>query len=326
MLERLLLLMAIHLHLPNFPTKIFCLSWVLVFSLVRPAQAEMTADLLLDDPKALLSSHPEGLAQLPPRFASSTATIASGKGGRVLPQITAGPASEKSDGNADVNLRMISAPPLGASPFFQATLEGGATTRQAGVGIILDKETSLDALVIRDGKSVKISGGFDFLFRTASSSDFPKVSVLAKAAHLGVVAGIDPKNGKLVLRLNTNGKSLDTNGDQAGDRAQIEKRSEAGIENGGIYHGAVLFQTAEDGSLTVSFLAAEGAGPLDPSASISVSIEGIWLLDEPAKSGNDKIVITLGRSETSRQTLDLAVFRVFRQVPEPLPGFEAAGR
>jgi len=306
--------------------RIFFLCCVLAISLGGPAQAEMSVDLLLDDPKAMLTSHPEGLAQLPPAFASSAATIASGKGGRALPQVTAGPASEKTNGSAEVNLRMISDPPLGASPFLRATLESGATTRQAGAGIILDKETSLDSLVVREGKSVKISGGFDFLFRTTSSSDYPKVSVLAKAAHLGVVAGIDPKNGKLVLRLNTNGKSLDTNRDQTGDRSQIEKRSEAGIENGGIYHGAVLFQTAEDGSLTVSFLASEGSGPVDASTAISASVEGIWLLDEPAKSGNDKIVITLGRSETTQQTLDLAAVRVFRDVPERLPGFETTKR
>lgn len=313
-----------HTHTPlSFP-KIFFLASLTALSLARPALGEMTVDLLLDDPKALLGSHPEGLAQLTPAFAASTATIASGRGGRALPQITAGPASEKSEGSADVNLRMISEPPLGASPFFRATLESGATTRQAGVGIILDKETSLDSLVVREGKSVKISGGFDFLFRTASTSDFPKVSVMTKAANLGIIAGVDPKNGKLILRLNTSGPSLDTNGDQSGDRAQIEKRSEAAIENGGIYHGAVLFKTAEDGSLTVSFLAAEGPGSLDPATAISVAIEGVWLLDEPGKSGNDRIVVTLGRSETSQQTLDLAALRVFREVPERLPGFETS--
>ncbi len=304
-------------------TKVFRTSCILAFLLGHEVSAENLLNLTLDDPKALLSSHQEGLSQLTPVFASSSATISSGSGGRALPQIAAAPPSEAAGQTADVNVRISSVPLLAAKPYFRATLEGGAATRQAGLGIVLDREASLDSLVIRDGPSVKISGGFDFLFRAASNSDFPKVSILAKTAHLGVIAGIDPKDGKLVLRLNTAGRSLDTNGDQTGDRMQMEKRSEANIENGAIYHGAVLFQTAEDGSLTISFLVSEGPGPLDLTSPLSVSIEGVWLLDEPAKSGNDKIVLTLGRSETNQQTLDIASIRVFREIPERLPGFES---
>lgn len=315
--------MAIPPRPHNVPAEALLLSCILVFFLAQTVSAETQLNLTLDDPKALLSSHPEGLSQLSSTFAASSATISSGSGGRALPQITAGPPSETAGNTTDVNVRISSLPPLAAKPYFRATLDGGSSTRQVGVGIILDKEASLDSFVVREGRSVKISGGFDFLFRAASNSDFPKVSVTAKAAHLGVIAGIDPKDGKLLLRLHTAGKSLDTNGDETGDRIQMEKRSEANIENGAIYHGAVIFQTAEDGSLTISFLVAEGSGPLDLTSSLSVAIEGVWLLDDPARSGNDKIVITLGRSETNQQTLDIASVRVFREVPDRLPGFES---
>ena len=307
-------------------------AWILLGSFLPApaflptARGEMLMHLVFDDPQALLSSHPDGLHHLAGAFASSKATIASGSGGRALPQITAGPASEPAATTPEVTFQTASAPALGAGPFFRASLQGGSTTRQAGVGIFPEASASLATLVTREGGFVRASGGWDFLFRVSSPADYPKMNVMTKLGPLGIQAGLDPKDGRLILRLSTPGRSLDTNGDRSGDRNVLEKRSEGSVENGGIYHGALVVHTADDNALTVAFFVTEGPGPLDPATALSASVEGVWVLDEPQKDNAEKIVITLGRNETGLQTLDLAAFRIFHPVPPRFPEFGAAER
>jgi hypothetical protein len=280
-------------------------------------RAETLVDLTFEDHHSLLRSHPDGLSEIPPALTARTATLAAGTGGRAIPHVVAGRGTE---GTADVRFLALSEPALGGKPFVRTTLESGGQTRQAGLTILV-ADNALDALVTRQGPAVHLDGVIDFLFRPASDTEFPNVLITTKLAHLGIQAGVDPKDGKLFLLLDASAKLLDLDADGAADQQQMERRSGGSLTNDAIAHGALLFRTAADGTLTVSFLVGEGPGPIDPSSTLSVTVEGLRLLDLPGKSGTDRFTIALGPNEVTRQTLDLAAFRVLRPAPPILPAF-----
>lgn len=286
--------------------------------LMRPVMAGAELDLVMDDPSSLLRSHPEGLSRLTAAFASSKATIASGVGGRAVPQLNGTPADE----SPDAKVQILSEPALGPKPFFRATLNGSSPVKQVGLGIIPDKEASLQALAKRENGQVKIAGGIDFLIRGSSSSGSPKFQLTTKIANLGVMVTTNPGDGVLTLKVYTAAKSLSVNSDKTGKRSAIEKRSEIRLDNDSIYHGALVLKTQADGSQAVSLCIAPGAGPLDPAATVAAVIEGFELLEDASSKETDKITINLGRDETSQQTLDIAAFRIFQTAPEIVPAFE----
>ncbi len=304
---------------PVFKRQVLTCVIATVVVLVRPAMAGAQLDLVMDDPGSLIKSQPDGLSRLTSAFASSKATIASGPGGRAVPQLAA-PASGES---ADAKVQILSEPALGPSSFFRATLNGSSQVKQVGLAILPDKEASLQTFVTRENGLVKIAGGFDFLFRASSNNGSPKVQLLAKIANLSVAVGTNPADGMLTLRVYTAGKSLAVSNDKSGKRAMIEKRSEIHLDSDAIYHGAVVFNTAADGSLVVSLCIVPSAGTLDVPSAVAVSIDGFDLLEDASSKETDKIVFNLNREETSQQTLDIAAFRIFKPVPEILPGFEA---
>lgn len=287
--------------------------------LLRPALAGAELDLVMDDPASLLRSQPEGLSKLSSAFASSKATIASGVGGRALPQFS-GTASAES---ADARVQILSEPALGPSRFFRATLNGSSEVKQVGLGILPDKEASLQSLATPENGLVKISGGMDFLIRATSSSGAPRFQLNTKVANLGVTITTNARDGVLTLKLFTANRSLAVNNDKAGKRAAIEKRSEIRLDNDSIYHAALIFKTQADGSLSVALCLTSGAGQLDPQTTVAAVIDGFELLEDASSKETDKVTLYLGRDETSQQTLDIAAFRIFRHLPETLPGFEA---
>ena len=320
MLEFLPIPMAslLHSRCPSFPKQAFVFAFAAAV-LMRPVLAGAELDLIMDDPSSLLRSHPEGLSRLPAAFASSKATIASGVGGRAVPQFSGSPDAE----SQDAKVQILSEPALGSKPFFRATLNGASPVKQVGLGILPDKEASLQNLAKRENGHVKISGAIDFLIRGSSSSGSPKFQLNTKVANLGVTVTTAPKDGVLVLKIYTSAKSLSVNSDKTGKRSAIEKRSESRLDNDSIYHGALIFKTQADGSQTVSLCIAPGAGPLDPAATAAAVIDGFEILEDASSKEVDKIAINLGRDETSQQTLDIAAFRTFQSPLETLPAFEA---
>lgn len=286
--------------------------------LLGSAMAGAGLDLVMDDPSSLLRSQPEGLSKLTPAFASSKATIASGVGGRALPQFSGAPSAE----SPDARVQILSEPALGPSRFFRATLNGTSQVKQVGLGILPDKEASLQSLAARENGLVKISGCLDFLIRATSSSGAPKFQMNTKVANLGISVTTNPGDGGLGLRIFTSARSLAVNSDKTGKRAMIEKRSEIRLENDSIYHGALVFKTMADGSLSVALCLTSGAGQLDPQTTVATVIDGFELMEDASSKETDKVTLNLGRDETSQQTLDIAAFRIFQQVPEILPGFE----
>ncbi len=285
--------------------------------LIKPAMAGAELDLVMDDPASLLKSHPEGLSVLPAAFSSSKATIASGVGGRAVPQITGATAE-----SPDAKVQILSEPALGPRPFFRATLNGASPVKQVGLGIIPDKEASLQTFVKRENGQVKIAGAIDFLIRGTSSSGAPRFQLNTRIANLGVTVTTNPADGLLTLRIYTAGRSISVNSDKAGKRNMIEKRAEIRLENDSIYHGALVFKPQADGSQMVSLCIAPGMGQLDPTATVAAMIDGFELLEDPSTKETDKVTINLGRDEISQQTLDVAAFRIFQPAPDVLPAFE----
>jgi len=289
------------------------------FVLLQPVMADPILDLVMNDPSSLLSSQPDGLTRLTSAFSSSKATIASGFGGRALPQLAA-PASGES---TDAKVQILSEPAMGSGKFFRATLNGASEVKQVGLGILPDKEGSLQTFVTRENAQVRISGAFDFLFRASSNNGAPKFQISTKVANLSVTVGTNPGDGALTLKVYTAARSLAVNTDKTGKRAMIEKRSELQLENDAIYHGAVIFKTAADGSQIVTLCVSHGPGALDTQATVAALIEGFDILEDASSKETDKVTINLSREGTSQQTLDIAAFRVFKSVPDVLPDFAA---
>ncbi len=292
--------------------------WALLLALSSICRADPLLDLALDDPGNLLSSYPEGASELPRSFLSSTATIASGFGGRALPQITAGPPGETPTRPGEVRVQMAKEPSLGNKSFFRATLLDNPSTRSVGVGILTDSTLPIRKMISYQDQTTKLDGALDFFFRLNSNNEPPKLTVSTKVAQMGVILGSNEVTRKMFLKIFTAGKSLDTNGDRAGDKAGIEKQFDAPLENDAIYHAALNFRTAADGSLIVDFCLQHGTGPMVANSSIVASIDSFWLAEDQSPS-TEKISIQLGRSATSSQTLDIAAMRVFAPSPAVFP-------
>ncbi len=249
-------------HNSAFKRKVLTILFATAVALLRPAMAGPILDLVMDDPTSLLKSQPDGVSQLTAAFASSKATIASGVGGRALPQLSAAP----SGASPDARVQILSEPALGHSPFFRATLNGASQVKQVSLAILPDKEATLQTFATRENGMVKISGGMDFLIRTSSSSGAAKFQINTKVANLGVTVTTNVGDGVLTLRVYTAGRSLAVNNDKTGKRAMIEKRSDIRLENDSIYHGAIIFKTAADGSLSVSLCLTLERAPSTPRA------------------------------------------------------------
>ena len=291
--------------------------WALFFALSSLGRAAPLLDLVLDDPRNLLPSHPEGVSELSRSFLSSGATIASGVGGRALPQITAGPPGEASTKTGEVRVLMAKEPSMGTKSFFRAILLENTSTRSVGVGI-LPYPLALQKVVSYQDRTTKFDGAFDFFFRLNSSNEPPKLSISTKVAQMGVTLGSNEVTRKLFLKISTAGKSLDKNGDKTGDKASIEKQFDATLENDAIYHAALNFRTASDGSLIVDFCLQQGTGPMVAASSIVASIDSFWLAEDQSSS-TEKITIQIGRNATSCQTLDIAAVRIFAPSPGEFP-------
>lgn len=313
-----------HLPMRSSPPLLSCAA-LAVFFLARAVSAEPLLDLTFDDPQGLLKTQPDGVAKITPEIAGNAATIASGTGGRAVPQIAEGPASERKGKGNECRLQTQTVPPFGSKPFFHASLEAGSATRTVGLGIIPGSAaTSLSAMVRGEGPFLRIDGAVDFFFRMTASGGSPKFVVMTKVAQMGLVLSTLPETHQLTLKVFTSKSTIDLDGDKTGDKTSLEKLADGGIDSDVIYHGALVFRTEANGSISVNFCLEPGMGPLDPASSIVATIDGFWLLAESQKTGVDKFVINMGRHETSQQTLDIAALRLFSPAPNILPGLDGA--
>ncbi len=207
---------------------------------------------------------------------------------------------------------------MGTKSFFRAILLENSSTRSVGVGILPDSTLPIRKMVSYQDRTTKLDGAFDFFFRLNSSNEPPKLTISTKVAQMGVILGSNEATRKLFLKIFTAGKSLDTNGDKTGDKAGIEKQFDAPVENDAIYHGALNFRTATDGSLMVDFCLQQGTGPMVAASSIVATIDSFWLAEDQSPS-TEKISIQVGRNATSCQTLDIAAARIFAPSPGVFP-------
>jgi len=288
-------------------------------------RAEAVLSLVLDDPSGLIKSRPEGIAKVTAEFSPSKATIASGTGGRALPQIAPGPASEQAGNGDEAKLQVLAEPAMGTPAFFRATLKPDSVTRSVGLGILpAAVGNSLSGLVSeQDGRTV-IDGGFDLFFRvTVDGNSAPRLGIRTKAGPMGLNISTDPQGHALSYKVFTSGKEIDTDGDKTGDKAVLSGRTagEVIIDSGTIYHLAVTFRTNPEGAVTIDICLAPGTGPLKVADSTVGTLAGFWLAGSGAKAEAEKVAITLGQSQYA-QSLDLAAFRIFKPAPTAFPGLD----
>lgn len=305
------------LFYPTFPFRSTCLIWLVWVSL---APAATLLNLTLDDPKGMIRESADGITDPGSAFASSRATIASGKGGRVLPQVTSGSDTEQKP-SGEARFQILTEPSMNRSAFLRISLQASSITRNAGVGIVPEGPTTAPSALIRSNrKFVQIDGGFDFFFRN-SASDSPKMIVSTKIGKLGISLTTNPQKSTVALKVFAADKSIDSQGDQVGDRAAVEKSATCPIMADQIYHAAIYFHSQADDSIRVDFCLQPGVEPLNPSESTIISLDPFWLLADDSAPGIEKIVISLGRTE-SAQSLDLASVRLFSSPLEAFPGIE----
>ena len=299
----------------------------LFLACLSPARTQQPVlDLTFDDPQGLLKASPEGVARLTPEFARSTASIASGQGGRALPQIADGPAAEREGKAPDARVRILSEPAMGTPAFVRFVLDANAVTRSVTAGIIPQStEQSLSSFVSYEGGHALINGGFDFFFRAASEGGFQTKFVLQfKMGGLGVNISARPGSNILLVKMGTGDKLIDLNGDKTGDKTGIDRKGESEIvfEPGRIYHAAVVFRTAQDGAMEMLFCVQPGSGPMKPDEAVAASVTGFSVLEGNRSTAPEKIVLGIGQSQDP-QTLDLARFRIFHPAPAVFPGIDA---
>ncbi len=290
--------------------------------LAVPLRSEMTLNLTLDDPQGLIKNKPGGIEKITPEFAAKGATIASGTGGRILPQINEGP---KKPEPGEVKIEIVSDPGFSATPFLRASLPEKSGVRSVGIGVIPDTvASSLTGFVIYEKGLAKIDGALDLFFRITNDSGHPPdLSLWGKCGTLGFNLNLDPDSRQLVLKAFTSGKQLDLDGDGTGDKNSSTNavRVQGVIQSGEIYHLAIVFRTSPAGVISVCALLQQGTGPLPSNELPDVALESFSLLAGDQRSVADKITFHIGQAPAP-QTLDIAVFRIFKGVPEILPGID----
>lgn len=290
-------------------------------------QAEVILDLTFDDPQGLIKSKPAGIEKVTGEFNASTVTIASGTGGRALPQISDGPPNERQDKPADARIQVLSEPAMGTPAFLRLAADEEAITRVVSTGILpKTAENALSSLVTYQDGRAAINGGLDFFFRSAADNGYPpKIVFSSRCGPLGFNIGTDPNGSTVLAKIFTSKRDIDIDGDKTGDKVSIENRSAADLvlEAGKIYHAALVFRTAPDGAITMDFCLQPGAGPLKPVESVVVSVNNFWLPGENRPQTADKMVLGIGRSQFA-QTLDLARIRIFNPAPDVFPGLGGA--
>ncbi len=297
--------------------------FLLVFGLALSARAEIVLNLVLDDPKGLIKNQPGGMVKAGPEFAASTASVASGVGGRAIPQVVEGPAKER---KADEwKIQVLAEPAMGTPAFLRGSLIANPVTRSVGAGIVpADVASSLSGLVTyQDGHAV-INGAFDFFIRfNAEGMSQPRFGLWGKAGVLGFNFNVVSNERTAALKVFTRKKSLNFGGDKTGDKEGVEVRSDVEVffDSDVIYHVAISFHTSEQGGITVTVSLQPGTGPMNAADATVAAIRNFWVVGEEDRAMPDKIALALGRSEQA-QTMDLAAFRIFKPAPDIFPGID----
>lgn len=301
---------------------------LLLLAATLPLRAGVILDLTFDDPLSMMKD--PGVSKVTSEFARSTASVASGVGGRALPQIPEAPQEGTSDPSV-LKIQTVSDPPLGPSPFVRLFLDPKAGAKSISLGLLpTDPSSSLAALVTYDKGMAFFDGGYDFVFRTDKdwSGTPPKLVVQSKAGPLGLAVEIDPKPDRgMLVRLSTAKPALDLDGDNTPEKMVAVTRlvNDVPFEPGQIYHAAVTLQTSPEGLVTIRLFLQKGLGEIrtDNPAALNASLEGFRVLaaDDSGERA-DKVVFVLGKRDFA-QTLDLANFRIFRPAPEVFPGLDA---
>jgi len=290
--------------------------------------AEIILDLTFDDPGGVIKAKPEGFSAITSEFNGSRTTIASGNGGRVLPQINQGPASGQEGKPAAAKVQVLTQPAMGTPAFLHLTLDGNSVARTVSAAIIPDTAaTSLSALVTYENGLAIINGGFDFFCRATVDGDAtPAIGLWAKCGPLSFSVKTDPVEQGVFLKVFAGKDSLDVRGDTTGNKSELNAKTmrQTFIESGQLYHIAVAFRTTSEGVIAMDVYLQPGNGPMKRESSILVSLENFRVLAKDPGAVADrteKILIGLSRSE-STQTLDLAAFRIFKPLPEVFPGID----
>ncbi len=290
-------------------------------------RGEAILDLTFDDPNGMIKLTPEGISKITPALSNKNATIASGIGGRAIPQIIESPvASEKESARPDeAKIQVLSEPKFGPGAFVRISLQEKTVTRGAGIGIIPDKvSSSLSSFVTYENGLARFDGCLDFFFRVIyEGTDSPKISLWACAGLLGFDLSTEPTVPGLVPRLYPKSGTLDTGEDGAKKKEGINGRSRRSvrIESGEIYHGAIVFRTTPEGAVTMDVCLQSGLGPMDVEESCIVTLGSFLLHADKGRNAADKITLNLGRNEIP-QVLDIASVRIFSPATAVIPGID----
>lgn len=282
-------------------------------------RADTILDLTLDDPQRLIGEN--GITAVGPEFAKSTATIASGEGGRALPQIS-GKAPEASAEGA--KFQVLSKPEMGVPGFLRITVGTDPGVKSAGVGIVpASAANTLSAIVSEKDGSIVFNGAFDFFFRVSGErvDAPPKFSIWTRVGPLTLAIEPGASGAGLIARIATKDDKIEMRGGKPRSSTSGRVVENVPIEFDEIFHAAVVFRTDADGWTTLQIFLKKGTGPIAyaDGDGLNSSIEAFKVagkLDGGDPSG--KIALNLARIELP-QHMDLAAFRIFSPSPETVP-------
>lgn len=289
--------------------------------------AEPVLDLMLDDPKGLIKAKPEGISSIGPELNSTSATIGTGLGGRVLPLIEA--SAQAGADHPPAVLKIVGDGSLGSVPFLRMNLPAASAAKSVGVTLFPSSgAASTTAFLKGDGQ---LDGGFDFFFRIQKDSPdvSPKIILHARIGSLDFSLRPSPKQADgFDLSLTAKDAILLRADSKIGARPTITGKTVNAIpiEAGEIYHLAVTFQTASDGLVAVKLFLEKGSGAIKPDDSPALNEEMDFKITKPVADAATvgKVNLVLGVQDFS-QTLDLSGFRIYTPAPDVFPGLATQG-
>jgi hypothetical protein len=286
-------------------------------------RADTILDLTFDNPQGLIGE--AGITAVGPEFAKSTATIASGAGGRALPQISGKPQEASLEG---AKFQITSKPEMGVPGFLRISVGTDPGIKSAGVGIIpAAAENTLSAMAQEKDGAIVFDGAFDFFFRVNGErvDAPPKFSIWSKTGPLTIAIEPGAAGAGLSARITSTGAKIETRGGQP--RASVGTRlvENVPIEFGEVYHAAIVFRTDAEGWTSLQIFLKKGTGPISlaDGDGLNAAIEAFKVAG-PLGGGeaSGKISLNVSRIELA-QHFDLAELRIFKPHPGTIP---AAGK